>query len=95
MNRETLQKLHTKIKNKRPGKLTGGNTALHDNARPHVIHRVQDEVNAMGREVPKLPVYSPDLLPCDFHVFEPLKKSSMSVYVHVGRQCAGGCGTVA
>jgi hypothetical protein len=39
------------------------------------LPRVQDQQNAMVWEVLKQPAFSPDLLPSDFQMFGPLKKS--------------------
>jgi hypothetical protein len=44
---ETFQKLRTKFKNKCLGKVTDGIILLHDNACPHVAHKVQGKLNAM------------------------------------------------
>ena len=43
---QMLRKLITKIKNKHQGKLTDGITMLHNNVRPLVLYRVQDQLNA-------------------------------------------------
>jgi hypothetical protein len=56
-NCETLQKLRTKLKNKRPGNLTDGAILMHDTASPHVAHRVQDKLNTKRWEVLKHPAY--------------------------------------
>ena len=71
---DTLDKLHTAIKNKRPGMLSRGVILLHDNARPHVAKIVQKALAHKRWEVLPHPSYSPDMSPCDFHLFGPLKK---------------------
>lgn len=72
---ETLTRLRTAIKNKRPGMLTEGVILLHDNARPHTANIITSQIARMRWEVLEHPPYSPDLSPCDFHVFGPLKKA--------------------
>ncbi|GFV91931.1 histone-lysine N-methyltransferase SETMAR [Trichonephila clavipes] len=68
----TLNRLHVAIKNKRPGRLTNGVILLHNNARPHVSD-VAQLANFKWKTLHH-PPYSPDLLPCDFHIFRKLKK---------------------
>jgi histone-lysine N-methyltransferase SETMAR len=48
---------------------------LHDNARPHAAHATQDTLRRFGWGVLHNPPYSPDLSPCDYNVFGPLKKT--------------------
>ncbi|GFW70551.1 mariner Mos1 transposase [Trichonephila clavipes] len=55
---ETLRRLRRSIKNKRPGLLTEGGVLL----------------DKFKWETLDHPPYSPDMLPCAFHVFGPLKK---------------------
>jgi hypothetical protein len=43
---------------------------LHGSARPYVARKVQDQPSTMLWEGLK----HPDLLSCDFHIFEPLKE---------------------
>lgn len=73
--KDTLDKLHKAIKAKRPGKLSQGVILLHDNARPHVAKIVQETLAKKNWEVLHHPAYSPDLSPCDFHLFGPLKRA--------------------
>jgi histone-lysine N-methyltransferase SETMAR len=47
---------------------------LHDNARPHAAARTQAMLQEVGWEVFEHPAYSPDLAPCDFHLFPKLKE---------------------
>jgi histone-lysine N-methyltransferase SETMAR len=72
---DTLQNLRRAIKNKRPGKLTQGVLILHDNARLHAAHATRNTLRCFGFGVLDHPPYSPDLSPCDYHVFGPLKKT--------------------
>jgi hypothetical protein len=46
---------------------------LHDNARPHKARIVKDFLKSHRLEVWDHPPYSPDLNPCDFNCFGPLK----------------------
>ncbi|GFY36318.1 mariner Mos1 transposase [Trichonephila clavipes] len=71
---ETLQRLRRCIRNKRPGLLTEGVVLLHDNARPHVSRVTQMELEKFKWETLDHPTYCPDMSPCDFNVFGPLKK---------------------
>ena len=48
---------------------------LHDNARPHTAQLTVTTLNRYGWECLEHPPYSPDLSPCDFHIFGPLKKA--------------------
>ncbi|GBM01336.1 Histone-lysine N-methyltransferase SETMAR [Araneus ventricosus] len=48
---------------------------LHDNARPHVSFETQTTLQNFRSGVLEHPSYSPDLSPCDFHIFGPLKRA--------------------
>jgi len=48
---------------------------LHDNARPHTAALTRKKLDQLGWETLEHPPYSPDLSPCDFHVFGPLKEA--------------------
>lgn len=48
---------------------------LQDNARPHTARRTVDTITELGWEILDHPPYSPDLSPCDYHVFGPLKEA--------------------
>jgi len=48
---------------------------LHDNARPHSAAVTQEKLAQMYWTVLEHPPYSPDLSPCDYHMFEPLKEA--------------------
>ena len=51
-----------------------GTILLHDNARPHIANLVRDKLEKFDWETLKNPPYSPDLSPCDFHIFCDLEK---------------------
>ena len=65
---------HKSIESKWPGLLTEGVILLHDNARPHVSRVTQSVLAKFKWEQFEHPPYSPDMSPCDFHLFGPLKK---------------------
>ncbi|GFX10001.1 uncharacterized protein TNCV_4101401 [Trichonephila clavipes] len=50
---------------------------LNDSARPHVAIVCVEALARKKWEVLKHPAYSSDMSPCDYHIFEPLKKSPM------------------
>ncbi|GFW88301.1 histone-lysine N-methyltransferase SETMAR [Trichonephila clavipes] len=54
--------------------VTEGVVLLHDNAPPHVSRVTQMELDKFKWETLDHPPYSLDMLPCNFHVFGPLKK---------------------
>ena len=47
---------------------------LHDNARPHTAEVTRRKWKEMKWTLLDHPPYSPDLPPCDFHLFGPLKE---------------------
>jgi hypothetical protein len=51
----------------------GGLLMVHDNVRPHAAHATRDTLSRFGWGVLDHPSYSPDISPCDYHVFGPLK----------------------
>ncbi len=69
---DTLMRLRTAIKNKRPGKLSKKIFLIHDNARPHTANIVQTLLADFKWEVFAHPPHSPDLAPSDFHLFPGL-----------------------
>jgi histone-lysine N-methyltransferase SETMAR len=71
---DTLQKLRHAIKSKYPGMLLNGIILLHDNVCPHTANSVRNTLQRFGWEVLQHLPYSPDLFPCDFHIFGDLKK---------------------
>ncbi|UYV72795.1 hypothetical protein LAZ67_10000753 [Cordylochernes scorpioides] len=61
--------------NKRRGMLTKGVRLHHDNARPHTARQTTALIEEFGWELVSHPPYSPDVAPCDFHLFPELKKN--------------------
>jgi hypothetical protein len=70
----TLQDLSTTIERQRPSTFMRGVIMLHDNACPHVACTVRDTLCSTYWKVLDHPPYILDLTPCDFHLFDPLKK---------------------
>lgn len=62
-----------KIKNKHPGLLTQSVILLHNNACPHKTNFMKDKLALFWWEILTHPPYSPDLLPCNFHIFSEMK----------------------
>ena len=65
-------KLKAWISRARPEKKT---TFLlqHDNARPHTSLKTVEHTVNLGQTVVPHPLYNPDLVPSDFHLFRPMK----------------------
>ncbi|KAI6647180.1 Transposase [Oopsacas minuta] len=59
---------------RRPATGLRGIKILHDNARPHKSKEVKEKIASIGLEELEHPPYSPDLAPCDFWLFDGLKK---------------------
>lgn len=45
----------------------------HDNARPHTARQTLGKLNELGWELMPHPPYSPDIAPCDYHLFRGLQ----------------------
>ncbi|GFX38598.1 mariner Mos1 transposase [Trichonephila clavipes] len=58
-----------------PGMLSNGVILLHDNARPHTANAVKTTLQQLRWEILEHPSYSPNISPCDFHAFGPLKRA--------------------
>ncbi|GBM04597.1 hypothetical protein AVEN_93994-1 [Araneus ventricosus] len=54
--------------------LSKGLVLLQDNSRPHVAKKTLEILEIFRWEVLQHPSYSPDISPCDSHIFDPLKK---------------------
>lgn len=72
---QLLSKVRDAVRSKRRGLLSKGIILLHDNARPHVARLTQGTIEQLRWEVLPHPPYSPDLSPCDYHLFGPLKEA--------------------
>ena len=48
---------------------------LQDNARPHTDALTMEKIETLSWTTLKHPPYSPDLSPCDYHLFGPMKKT--------------------
>ena len=83
---QTLTTLRQAIKSKRPGKLTCGTILFHDNASPHTAHTIMALLQEFKWTVPGHPTYSPDLSPCDYAIFGPLKKALSWQSIHLLRR---------
>ena len=66
--------LRRAIKWKRSRMLSNRIIILHDNDRPHIANLVRNKLQRFGWEALQHPLYSPDLSPCDLHIFGDLKK---------------------
>lgn len=67
------EKLRPSIRKKRSDLLERKVILLHDNASPHCKANVVDLLESWDWEILSHPAYSPDLSPCDFHLFPRLK----------------------
>ncbi|XP_026316211.1 histone-lysine N-methyltransferase SETMAR-like [Hyposmocoma kahamanoa] len=72
---QVLQSAKTSYRNKRRGVPIRDVILLHDNARPHTALLTRDKLEELGWETLEHPPYSPDLSPCDYFLFAPLKES--------------------
>ena len=48
---------------------------LHDNSRPRIAAHTAEMLQKLKFEVMAHPLYSPDLVPSDYHLFGPLKEA--------------------
>jgi len=63
------------LKKQRPISGVKGIKLLHDNAKPHVAIEVKNFLREEGISVMPHPPYSPDLAPCDFWLFDYIKRN--------------------
>jgi histone-lysine N-methyltransferase SETMAR len=71
---DLVLRLRQSIREKRRGKLSAIPLLLHDNASAHTSRITKAALRDCGFEEMPHPPYSPDLAPCDFHLFPNLKK---------------------
>lgn len=69
-----INKLRPAIYKKQPEILEAGPILLHDGVGPHQAAYVVNQLEKWDWEVLGHPPYSPDLSPCDFHLFATLKE---------------------
>lgn len=69
-----VHKLRPALLQKEPELLAAGPILLHDGAGPHRASVVIDQLDAWGWELLTHPPYSPDLSPCDYHLFPKMKE---------------------
>lgn len=72
---ELLDKVKTSYRSKRRGVPIRSVLLLHDNARPHTAALTKDKLTKMHWTTIEHAPYSPDLSPCDYHLFGPLKEA--------------------
>jgi transposase len=70
---DLIRKLTSELDHKRPNMRRRGVILLHDNARAHISHLVDDALTALRFKIKEHPPYSPDLAPSDYHHFPNLK----------------------
>jgi len=70
-----LEKVWAAYRSKRRGFPIRDVLLLHDNARPHSAALTQEKLSQMYWTVLEHPPYSPNLSPCDYHMFGPLKEA--------------------
>ncbi|KAE9546939.1 hypothetical protein FO519_009849 [Halicephalobus sp. NKZ332] len=75
--------VYTPNPNKKRGRTTGRSNPIiiHDNTRPHVTSIVKDYLNVNDIDIWIQPPYSPDLQPCGYNCFGPLKQRQASQYL--------------
>lgn len=70
-----LEPLVEELREQRPNSGVKGIKLLHDNAKPHVALEVKNFLKDEGLAVMPHPPYSPDLSPCDFWLFDYIKRN--------------------
>ena len=83
--------LRPAIKFKRRGRLSTGVLLQHDNIRPHISHSTFVKIQDLSFECLPHPSYSPDIVPSDFHVFEPLKRAMGTSLIGPTKRCSRWC----
>ena len=82
---ECLPAVEKMYKSIRPSRACKGMRLLHDNARPHKTSQVKEKIQNMGLIELEHPPYSPDLSPCDFWLFDILKKSLGDILITMSK----------
>lgn len=72
---ELLTQVRAAYRSKRRNQPIRDVILLHDNARPHTAALTVQKLEEMHWTPLDHPPYSPDLSPCDFHLFGPLKEA--------------------
>ena len=72
--RTQLMRLSRALKENRPQYYSRHDKiiCLHDNARPHVAVQVKNYLKTLDWEVLPHPLYSPDIVPSDYHLFRSM-----------------------
>ena len=81
-----LRVLRHAIKSKCPKMLSDGIILLHDNNCPYTANLVRDKLQQSVWETLQHPSYSPDLSPCDFHIFGNLQKDICGHWLHSNKE---------
>jgi len=63
------------VKRQRPSSGLRGMKLLHDGARPHTSNATNNFINSSGIMLIDHPPYSPDLAPCDYWLFDYVKRN--------------------
>lgn len=72
---QLLDEAKQAYRRKRRGQPIRNVILLHDNARPHTAAVTREKLEKMFWTPLEHPPYSPDLSPCDYHLFGPLKEA--------------------
>jgi histone-lysine N-methyltransferase SETMAR len=84
---EVLMKLRESVRRKRPELWRTGWILHQDNAPAHNALSGKEVLANHSTTVLEYPPYSPDLAPCDFHLFSEIKSVLKGTYFFVGRSC--------
>ncbi|KAJ4444974.1 hypothetical protein ANN_06773 [Periplaneta americana] len=69
----TLKKLQARLSRVRRHREKQDVLLLYDNAQLYVSHKTTDQIRKFGQTTLKHPPYSPELAPCDYHLFGKMK----------------------
>jgi len=77
---EVLERLHEKVRRKRPKHFANNSWLLHhDNAPAHKALSVREFLATKQKTVLQYPAYSPDLAPSDLFLFPKIKEILMTL----------------